>query len=142
MVLTNNQYFADGAAISSLLKIGTGSDTVDFSESDLDVLLPIIQGEVHDFLKAQDLVTTVPITSTQQGFYTVKSVLVQMINVWNSRRQKNKITIQSEGSDIYLNSPVFLDDTAKIHLSTAFRVTDDESVDTIPTYKSHYDTVY
>lgn len=142
MALTNNQYFADGAAVTSLLKIGTGADTVDFSETDLDVLLPIIQGEVHDFLLAQDLVTAVPVTSIQQGYNTVKSVLVHLINLWNSRRQKNKINIQSEGSDIYIGNPVFLDDISKIHLSTAFKITDQEGIDAIPIYKSHRSVLY
>lgn len=142
MALTNNQYFVDGAEITSLLKLGTASDTVDFSESDLDKLLPIIQGEVHDFLKAQDLVTTTPVTSSQQGYYTVKSVLVHLITLWNGRRQKNKMNIQSEGSDMYMGNPVFLDDIAKIHLSTAFKVTDQEGIDAIPIYKSHRSVLY
>jgi hypothetical protein len=142
MVLTETDYFATSAEITSLLNIGTGAGTVYFSDTDLDAILPIIQGEVHDFLIAQGLISSSPIASTETGYYTVKSVLVALIMAWNQRRQFNKVNNQTENAGLYLESFPHLTREMQLTLLGAFILTDDDSVDSIPMYRGQYHSIY
>jgi hypothetical protein len=138
MVFASTQYFASTAEIEGLLHVGTGATSTQFSETDLDYVLPVIQGEIHDFLKAEGLIDTSPITSAQQGYNTIKSVLVKMLMAWNQRRQANKMNNMSEYS---ANPDDSLNNQLKLQLLGAFVVTDDDSIDNVPLYRGQYHEV-
>lgn len=140
MVLATTDYFADTAEIASLLHVGTSADSTEFSETDLDEVLPIIQGVVHDFLLSQGLISAAPVVSTTTGYYTIKNVLVTMLQDWNQRRQANKLNNQTgtfPNTSYYPN----LTDAMKIDLATVFLPTETDSIDVIPTYRGQYHEV-
>lgn len=141
MALTSTEYFTDAAEIAGLLHVGTSSTSVDFSETDLNYCLPVIQGVVHDFLKAQDLVAVTPVVSTTQGFTSVKNVVLGLLQIWNQRRQGNKIGNQFES----LGSGVdFISLTQEMMLSLimAFKQQDLEGIDVISIGRHQFHPLY
>jgi len=142
MVLTEIDYFATSGEIMGLLHIGTSADSTEFSETDLDYVLPIIQGLCHDFLMQQGLVTTVPVVSTTTGFNTVKNVLVTLLEDWNQRRQANKLNNQMGGFPNAGSYHPTLSDQHKVDLFQAFFKGEEDSVDTIPLYRGPRHEVY
>lgn len=141
MVLTSTDYFADTATICGLLHIGTNSTSIDFSEGDLNYCLPVIEGVVHDFLLAQDLVAATPVASTTQGHNTVKNVLLGLLQIWNQRRQGNKIGNQFESLGGGVDFPA-LTEPMMLSLIMAFKQQDQEGIDTISIGRHQYHEVY
>lgn len=141
MVFSSTNYFTDAAEITSLLHVGTSATSVDFSETDLDVCIPVIEGVIHDFLIKQDLVTTTPVASTTTGYYTVKNVIIGMLQIYNQRRQGNKIGNQFEslggGVDF-----IGLTQEMTIALMLGFKQQDEEGIDVLPIGRHQYHEVY
>jgi len=139
MPLTNTDYFADAAEIESLLNIGTGATAVTFAEADVDAVLPIIEGEVHDYLISEGFIGAGPLLTTTHGFYTVKSVLTALLMMWNQRRQFNKNHHQTDNAEFYMNNFPHLNDPMKLQLMTIFTKNDEVGIDLIAMTKSHLD---
>lgn len=140
MVLTETDYFADAAEITSLLHIGTSSTSTEFSETDLDAVLPIIQGQIHEYLIARGLITAAPVASTAQGYFTIKGVLVAMLEDWNKRRQNNKLMNQGGDPPTGGYHP-HLDEAKQLELFNAFVITEQDAIDVIPVYRGQYHEV-
>lgn len=138
MALTETDYFADAAEILNLLHVGTSADSTEFSEGALDDVLAIIQGEVHDFLIQKQLISAAPVASTTTGHFTVKRVLVELLEQWNARRQHNKLNNQDGNPQAY---QCRLDDQMKYDLFDAFWETEEDSIDVVPMGRHQYHEV-
>ncbi|MHA1748386.1 MAG: hypothetical protein ACTSYF_07040 [Promethearchaeota archaeon] len=79
--------------INSSLQINNSDGSVEqITETDLDLILPMIENKVHDLINRIDN----PFTYSDRGYYTVKNVIISMLMRWNRRRQYNRRTNQLE----------------------------------------------
>lgn len=79
--------------INASLKINaTSGMSAEISDSDLDLMLVIIEGHIHEFI---DIVGD-PFTKGNRGYSTVRKVIIAMVMRWNMRRQFNKLTNQMQ----------------------------------------------
>lgn len=115
------------------MHIGTSATTVDFSIDDLNACIPVIEGTIHDFLKAEDLITAGPVGSTATGYNTVKNTIISLLGEWNNRRQLNKANYQLDRS--VAQNHIHLTTEMKIDLLGAFMVKDIDGIDVIPLYR-------
>ena len=132
MVFTNNQYFASLAEVSAMINLGT----IDFTESDLDSCLPIMQGVIHDFLISLGVISAGPVLSTGKGYQTIRAQLLDIIQRWRVRRNSNKEGRIITNAAAVMNEEYNLTDANMKALGQAFFGGDDCPVDCIPTYHS------
>jgi hypothetical protein len=115
VIFRPSDYFSklqDGSypEIENSLRINNDSMTQEITEAELDYILPLIEGSIHDLMNLDT-----PLVRGERGYNTIKRVTLAVIHRWNRRRQYNKTTNQME---VYPEVPEFTPDERRDLTST------------------------
>jgi hypothetical protein len=130
MAFTNNEYFTGLTQVQQMLNIQTAR----WSEADLDACLPVMHGIVHDFLIAMECISAGPVTSSTNGYNTVRAVLLDIILRWHVRRESLHENGHYDRPMAVMTAEYELTDANKLALGTAFQPQKEPGADLIPFY--------
>lgn len=103
MTWDEDDYFANQATLNALIGTSGGTNSTDVTEAEWNIILPQIQGYVHDWLKTHRITTTVPLESTTTGYYLVRNAILGILCQYIQRREFMKRTNRIENAQFYIN---------------------------------------